>query len=130
MLQKQKLTLILLPQKFAICQPSKDFFYKQKKFLSSSFYSLTMTEHEVSLVCEETQVPAGVRVEKGWRCLRIRETLSFSHSGIVASIAYPLAKAHISIFTLSTYNTDYFFFKEKKLKKTLEILRKIFVIEI
>ena len=69
--------------------------------------SITRTADELSVVCAAAAVPAGVRAEAGWRCLRVAGPLDFSLTGVLASIASPLAAAKISIFAIATFDTDY-----------------------
>lgn len=59
------------------------------------------------MVCPEPVVPEGVRSRPGWRCLVVDGPLEFEETGILASLAAPLAEAGISIFALSTWDTDY-----------------------
>jgi len=84
--------------------------------------SVTRTGEEVSVVCAEAAVPDGVKCEKGWRCLRIRGPLSFTETGVLSSLAAPLARAGISIFVVSTYDTDNILVKEKHLGTAQAVL--------
>jgi hypothetical protein len=56
--------------------------------------------------------------------LRIEGPLDFALVGILSSLAAPLAEAGISIFALSTYDTDYVLVKQSKLKEAAEVLEK------
>ncbi len=58
-------------------------------------------------MCLDSAVPSGVKKESGWRILKVNGPLDFSLTGILASIAGPLANAGISIFAISTFETDY-----------------------
>jgi len=88
----------------------------------ASFYSLTRTSDELSVVCPQAQVPAGVRCEKGWRGLKVEGPLDFGLVGILASIAAPLAAAGISIFALGTFDTDYLLIKEEQYERAIATL--------
>ncbi len=106
---------------------------------SSAFLSITYTTDELSLVIEERFVKhleadskgnaaadddKHVKVEGGWRCLKIDEgVLDFSLVGVLSSIAEPLAKAGVSIFTVSTFNTDYILVKNKQLHAAIRVLQ-------
>lgn len=70
-------------------------------------WSLSLTREETSLICSEDAVPEGFLVEGGWRALRVQGTLDFSLVGILAGLTEPLARAQISVFVVSTFNTDY-----------------------
>src|SRR5271163_2723171 len=64
--------------------------------------SVTRTSQELSIICDEQVVPAGTRMEAGWRALKVQGPLDFGLTGILASLAIPLAIAEVSIFALST----------------------------
>lgn len=102
----RQLKLSLLPGNFAICK-----FVSATPFpvhyLQSSFLSITKTDTELSVVCDESAVPPGVTAQRGRRALRVEGPLDFSLTGVLASIVAPLATAEVSIFVLSTYDTDY-----------------------
>jgi hypothetical protein len=74
---------------------------------AGGFSSVTRTADEWSVVCLEDVVPPGIQCEKGWRVFQVAGPLDFGLVGILASIAGPLADADVSVFVLSTYDTDY-----------------------
>ena len=78
---------------------------------------------ELSVVCAEGVVPAGVRCDKGWRVFQVAGPLDFALTGILAAIAAPLADAGVSIFAVATFDTDYVMVKEEALAKAVEALR-------
>ena len=84
--------------------------------LEAGFFFVGKTDREISLVCETEDVPAGAveRVD-GWKAFRIQEILNFSLIGILSRISGILAKESISVFAVSTFNTDYIFVKKQKL---------------
>ncbi len=88
----------------------------------SAFYSITRTQEELTIVCREALVPPGTKCERGWRCFRVQGVLDFSEIGIMFSITQPLAKSGVSVFVISTYDTDYFLVKEKELPKAIDAL--------
>lgn len=89
---------------------------------SGSFSSVTRTGEELSVVCAEDAVPDGVRCETGWRCLRIQGRLAFSEIGVLSLLAAPLARAGISIFVVSTYETDHILVREEFLGAAQAVL--------
>ncbi len=89
---------------------------------NSSFYSITKTEDELSVVCEQGLVPFGVKVESGWCLLKVEGTLDFSLTGILAGLTKPLAEAQISLFAISTFDTDYLLVKSESLEKAVNAL--------
>ncbi|NUM45737.1 MAG: ACT domain-containing protein [Anaerolineales bacterium] len=90
----------------------------------TGLFSVTRTADELSLVCEEARVPASVTAERGWRALMVQGPLEFSMVGVLAALAGVLAEARVSIFVLSTYDTDYVLVKETQLEGTLEALQR------
>ncbi len=78
-----------------------------------SFWS--RTEAELSLVCPTERLPKDAECrEDGWVCFRVKEQMDFSLVGILAKISACLAEKQISIFAISTFDTDYIFIKEEK----------------
>jgi hypothetical protein len=86
------------------------------------FTSITRTADELSVVCSESAVPQGAECETGWRILKIEGPLDFALTGILLSVAKPLADAGVSIFTVSTYDTDYVMVKEQDIDKAMRAL--------
>jgi len=83
---------------------------------------MTRTADELSLVCAESAVPQDVQCEPGWRLFKIAGPLDFALTGILESVAQPLAEAAISIFAISTYDTDYVMVKERDIEKAAQAL--------
>lgn len=82
------------------------------KPLRPSLYKECLTPEELSVVCEASSVQPGYeKAESGWRGLRVVGSLDFALTGVLASIARPLAEAEISIFAISTFDTDYILVK-------------------
>ena len=91
--------------------------------MDSDYCFIEKTEEENSLVCATNDVPPKtVEREDGWKAFRIQGVLDFSLIGILARIAGLLAEHRISIFAVSTYNTDYVFLKRENYQRALEIL--------
>lgn len=81
---------------------------------TAAFVSITRTHDELSLVVPEEVVPAGVRAEGGWRALSVVGPLAFSLTGVLASLAVPLAEAAVPVFVLSTFDTDWLLVPEER----------------
>jgi uncharacterized protein len=108
------LTLTLLPELFAVCRLPAG--AELPAWATAGvFYAVTRTAHELSIVCAQEQVPAGFACQPGWRCLQVAGPLDFALTGVLASLAQPLAAAGISIFAISTYDTDYLLIQDKAL---------------
>ena len=88
------------------------------------FYSVTKTTDEISVVTSRSgSLPEGTEVNKDWRILKINGPLDFSLIGIIAGISNILKQEKISIFTISTYDTDYILVGQKDLSHAVEALR-------
>ncbi len=75
--------------------------------LQGDFYSISRTADELTLICDSKLEIASERSESGWSAIQVAGPLDFSLTGILAGIASVLAQAEISIFAVSTYDTDY-----------------------
>ncbi|MGB0371339.1 MAG: ACT domain-containing protein [Opitutales bacterium] len=90
--------------------------------LHGSVYSITRTDSELSIVCESSQVEGAQPVESGWRAIAVQGPLDFSMTGLLASISAPLADNGISIFVISTYDTDIILVKSNHVKEAQSLL--------
>jgi putative acetyltransferase len=118
-----RLNLILLSETFAVCRLEPDAPIPSWA-TAGDLFSITRTAEELSVVCQLDAVPKGIAAERGWRCLRVAGAIPFSVVGILASLTAPLAKAGISVFALSTFDTDYLLMKDKDLERAVQILRR------
>lgn len=91
--------------------------------LRQDWFSVVRSPQELSLLVREDVLVAADKTEPGWRGLMIEGTLDFGMTGVLAAISQVLAAAEISIFALSTYDTDYIFVKADKLESACEALR-------
>ncbi len=90
--------------------------------MAGGFVSITRTSEELSIVCPQRQVPAKIRRQEGWRAMKVKGPLDFSLTGILSSLATPLAQEGVSVFAISTYDTDYLLVKEKDLERAIGVL--------
>ena len=117
------LTLSILPDTFSICRLDPN--ERVPDWLDAhSFVSITRTADELSMVCLDQDVPAEVNANRGWRCLKVEGPLDLSLTGILTSLAVPLAEARIGIFAISTFDTDYVLVKEQALADAIVALEK------
>ena len=86
------------------------------------FVSVTRTADEVSIVCCAKGIPAGVRCERGWRCLRMSGKLDFGLLGVLARITTLLSDAQVSVLAISTFDTDYFLVRKGDLECAVSAL--------
>jgi hypothetical protein len=116
-----KLTLFVLSEKFAICHLDKNSPIPDWA-KNIAFCSITRTPKELSIVCPQNKIPGGIMVENNWKAFEVQGPLGFTLTGIVSSLSKPLSEAQISIFYISTYETDYILVEEENLEKAKEIL--------
>jgi hypothetical protein len=116
-----RLALNLLTGNFAVCRLAADAPLPSWA-AGGPFVSITRTAEELSVVCPEEAVPEGVPCERGWRCLRVAGTLDFALVGVLASLAVPLAEAGVSVYAISTFDTDYLLVRGGSLERAVEAL--------
>ncbi len=109
--------LRVLPGRYAVCRMAPD------AAVPACFFSATRTADELSIVCIEAQALGDALTECGWRIFQVIGPLEFSLTGVLAAIAAPLAAAGVSIFAISTFDTDYVLGKEENLAKAVDALR-------
>ncbi|WP_144499472.1 ACT domain-containing protein [Bacillus sp. FDAARGOS_235] len=87
-------------------------------------FSITRTIEELSIVCASSNVPDNILkdVEHDWKCIKVEGILDFGLTGILSSLANPLADNNISIFAISTFNTDYLLVKLHSIEKVKSVL--------
>lgn len=93
-----------------------------KDILSGDFFSISKTEDELSIVCDENIKLESSKVDKGWACIKVAGPLDFAVTGILARISTTLAVVGISIFAISTYDTDYILVKKENIDKAKNAL--------
>lgn len=93
------------------------------RVLNGRFLSITRTDDELSIVCASDIVIEAEQAEAGWSCLKVAGLLDFSLTGILANLAMLLADAEISIFAISTYDTDYIMVKAVQLQDAIAALQ-------
>lgn len=92
--------------------------------MNAEFCFTGKTDEENSLVCPIQDVPANTTErDDGWRGFRVQGVLDFSLIGILARISDILARNEISIFAISTFNTDYVLMKKENFEKTINVLK-------
>jgi hypothetical protein len=117
----RSLELTLLRERFAVCRLASDA-TPPSWAAGDTFYSITRSTKELSVVVEESRVPAGVTSQPGWRVLQVQGPFAFSEIGVLASLTGPLAAKEISVFVISTFDTDYLFVFEKQLAESVAAL--------
>ena len=91
--------------------------------LRGAFFSITSTAEELSVVCLQAQVPAGIAHEGDWACLKLQGPFPFSETGILSSFVQPLSERAIPVFAISTFDTDYVLVKQGWVDQAVAALR-------
>lgn len=114
--------LIVLESKYAIFKFRVESDLPDWIYLSD-FYSVTKTKDELSVVTMQPEfIPEESVCSQDWRIIKIVGPLDLSMVGVIADISHILKGSGISIFTISTYDTDYILVKEKNLKSAIGAL--------
>jgi hypothetical protein len=87
------------------------------------FLSVTTTSDELSIVAREGIVLDGFVRAGGWRCLQVTGPLAFEEIGVLANLTTVLAAARVSVFAISTYDTDYLLVRNERLAEAMDALR-------
>jgi len=121
--ETRQLELSLLPERFAISRlaadsPIPDWATK------GPFFSVTRTGDELSVVTELSRVPPGVQSQPGWRVLKVHGPFVLTEIGVLAALAMPLAEAKISLFAVSTFDTDYLLIASETLLAAIAALER------
>src|SRR6185503_14700201 len=116
------LTLEVLPGLLAVCrlsatQPVPEW------VLRLPFWSMTRTEDETSIVVPETLASPAWKQETGFRALKVRGPLDFGLIGVLARLTVALASANVSLFALSTFDTDYVLVRDTDLQRAVAALQ-------
>ena len=117
------LVLSMLSETFTIHKLSPDASIPEE-ILKSNFYSVSKTEKELSLVCSEVFEFQSLQSSNGWKCIKVKGPLDFNLTGILASISDILTRGKISIFAISTFDTDYILVKSQEVSLARKKLKK------
>jgi uncharacterized protein len=121
---RPRLPLELLPDTLAVCRLASDAVVPSWAAGSQGFVTISRTREELSITTTQANVPPGVRCERDYRALRVRGPLPLDLIGILAAIADPLAAAGLSIFAISTFDTDYVLVKSRDLEAAVAALER------
>jgi uncharacterized protein len=122
-LSLRHLQLSLMPESYAIVglSPLADL---PNWAVQGPFFSVTRTSDELSIVVEASHVPEGIQSQSGWRVIKVQGPFVLSEVGVLASLAGPLAAARISLFVLSTFDTDYLLVSSESLDAAVQVLER------
>ncbi len=110
----------VLAQEFSICKLQD---WSQIPF-GDEFVFVGKTDDELSVVCYSESVPQEcISLDKGWNALKIQGMLDFSMVGVLSKLSTILAQEEISVFVVSTFNTDYILVKQERLMAAIQALK-------
>jgi hypothetical protein len=116
-----QLTITVHPELYAICKlrASDEL---PAWAAGEEFVAISRTKRELSIVCDDSRVPEEMHAERKRRLMQVEGTLPFSLTGVLAAIAVPLADANVSIFAVSTFDTDYLLISDNDLQNAISAL--------
>lgn len=120
--ERVMLTLLLLPERMAVHRFSVETPIPTELF-TQPFITITKTDEELSIVAPESVALNSDQCEGGWVMLKVEGPLDFSLTGILAGIATTLANVSVSIFAISTFDTDYILIKQGQIERAIQALR-------
>ncbi|HYL84703.1 MAG TPA: ACT domain-containing protein [Candidatus Angelobacter sp.] len=119
----RRLELSLLPERFAISRLAADAAIPNWA-TEGSFFSVTRTGDELSVVCELARVPVGVPSQPGWRVFKVHGPFVLTEIGVLSALAGPLAESKLSLFAISTFETDYLLVASETLSAAIAALER------
>ncbi len=119
----RRLALTLFPERFAISRLAADAPIPAWA-TQGPYYSVTRTGDELSVVTELSRVPADVPSQPGWRVLKVHGPFVLSEIGVLSALVTPLAEARISLFAVSTFDTDYLLIASESLPAAIAALER------
>jgi uncharacterized protein len=119
----RRLELTLFPERYAISRLAADAALPDWA-TQGRFFSVTRTGDELSIVTELSRVPVGVQSQAGWRVLKVHGPFVLTEIGVLSALASPLAEAKISLFAISTFETDYLLVASSTLSAAITALER------
>ena len=117
-----KLTLKLLNECFTIHSLPEHSVIPPQVF-AAPIYFIAKTFDEVSIVLPQDILIDSDEAEPDWQALEVVGPLDFTLTGILSSISTVLANEKISIFAISTFDTDYVLVKKETLTAAIKALK-------
>ena len=119
----QRFMIHQVPGRLAVAQLAADA-EVPSSILNGPISCAVRTPEELSIVCAESAAPERARVECGWVALKLEGPFPFSMTGVLSSVLTPLAAAGVSVFVLSTFDTDYVLVKNDQVTQALKALER------
>ncbi len=118
-----RLPITVLAGRFALCRLEPGDAIPQWTTAARDFLTISRTKAELSIIADDSAVPASVDATRGYRALRVEGPLPLDMVGVAASMAVPLATVGISILPIATYDTDYILVREDDLARAVQTLK-------
>lgn len=119
---KRSFDLSLLAETFTICRLAPEAVVPEWA-TQGQFFSITRTGNELSVIAESALVPERWRSRESWRVMKVHGPFNLSEVGVLAALVAPLAAAGVSVFTISTFDTDYLLVQCNQLREAVAGLR-------
>ena len=94
-----------------------------EELIECEFYSLSNSQEELSLVCPEQMLIPSENSSPNRKCLKVAGPLDLKLTGILAGLSDTLSRAKISIFAISTFETDYILIQKQVLETAKSALK-------
>jgi hypothetical protein len=124
---RRTFALSVLPKFFAVCKLAAGSAVPEWA-TRGEFFSITSTNEELSIIAEKELIPEDLREEASakaaWRVLKVHGPFEWSAVGVLAALVSPLAEAGVSVFTISTFDTDYLLVRREQLQAAEAALRR------
>ena len=116
-------TLTVMPGEYAVCRLSGHAESPDWSFVSGGIWATLRTRDGVTTVCPVDAAPDKANCDPGWRVLKLKGPFDLDETGVLSAVITPLAEASISIFTLSTFETDYILVRGEHLDEAKAVLK-------
>jgi hypothetical protein len=90
---------------------------------TASWTAVIRTRDELTVVCDLPDAVDAEATTGPYRAIKVDAVLDHDVIGVLAGIAGPLAEAGISIFSVSTFDTDYTLVPEHRLAEAIDALQ-------
>ena len=120
---RQSFSMVALPGQFAVVRLAPEDPVPLWA-MTGAFFSVTKTDDELSIVCDQGNVPPGLTCSMDWSCLKVVGPFAFDETGVIAAITSAIAAAGIGVFVLSTFDGDHLLVKETDLQTATAALQR------
>jgi uncharacterized protein len=122
---RKLIALSVLPDLYTVCRlDQREQVPTWAAASTAGLSSISRTGDELSIIVVDSLAPRNVRCERDWRAFKVRGPLPLNLIGVISGLSGTLADAGISIFALSTFETDYVMVKQGDLGRAERALRR------